>query len=314
MAALNQNFQKLTSKSLSPSKPYLESLIPLSFNKDNFFAFRNDGSRDIVLDMPLKEMPDFTRQDLSDDLHAFNVIMHMKYPGKESKSFCRGSEGINEQYLMGRVQGYSNSKDAVIYYYDEDNAETDTANPDEYENFISSVGGVMTIKVKPDELHMSGWCIPYKNSDRKKGKGKGLANDFIQILITIAELNHKRIITLECYGDDLKSLYEKKGFYVTKKENVNGNSQNSSAEMVTKYDMEYLLPDMAPGAPRPLRHSPKPRIRHRTKSANSMKYKRRGNTPHRNTQHGNTTRNTVPRNGAKNRFTHKRRVSRRKSI
>jgi hypothetical protein len=294
MAALNRHSERKNSRSTTHLEPLtLEPLMPLSFNKDNFFAFRNDGPRDTILYMPLKEMPGFTREELSSDIHAFGAIMHMKYPGNESKDFCRGSEGINEQYLMGRVQSHSYSKDAVIYYYDEENAETDTANPDEYENFISCVGGVMTITVKPHELHMSGWCIPYKNSDRKKGKGKGLASDFIQILITTAELNHKRKITLECYGDDLKALYEKKGFHVTKSENINGNSQNSNAEMVTKYDMEYLLPDMAPGAPHP-----KPRRRHRTRSANSMKLKRYGT-----------------KKRSKNTFTLKnRRVSRRKSI
>lgn len=148
---------------------------------------------------------------------------------------------------------------------------------------------------------MSGWCIPYKNSDRKKGKGKGLASDFIQIFISIAELNNKSKITLECYGDDLKDLYEKKGFHVTTSENINANSQNSNSEMVTKYNMEYLLPDMPPGAPRPLL---KHRVRYRTRSANSMK---------KPTRYGRTKRH-LPPSESRNRIRSTTRVSRRRSI
>jgi hypothetical protein len=282
MAALNHSKLRSTSGS-----NFLEPLMPLALNKDNFFAFRNDGPADTILDMTLKEKPGFTRQQLSSDIQAFNAIMYIKYPKKESMSFCRGSDGISEQYLMARVQAHASNKDAVIYYYDKDD-------PEIHEQIRSCVGGVMTIKVKPDELHMSGWCIPYKNSK------KGLASDFIQILISIAQLNNKRKITLQCYGDDLKELYEKKHFRVTNSENVT-NSQNSNSETVTKYDMERLLPEI-PGAPRPL---PIRRVRHRTRSANSVKKpKRNRKRPSANTPSDAATRKTFL----------KRRVSRPRSI
>jgi hypothetical protein len=113
----------------------------------------------------------------------------------------------------------------------------------------------MTIEIKPTFLHITGWCIPSKNSDGAKGRGKGLGQDFIRILIEIAQINDKNRITLDCYGDNLKRLYEKKGFRVISRK-VEYNSNNSNHEEMINYTMEFIVPEI------------KRRVRYRTKSAN----------------------------------------------
>jgi hypothetical protein len=191
----------------------------------------------------------------------YETIMHRKYPGRDSKSFCRGTEGISVHYLMARVQAHASQKDAVVYYYD-------TAHPESYEDDVSSmksnVGGIMTIQVKPNCLHITGWCIPSKNSDGVKGKGKGLGHDFIRILVEIAQINNKERITLECYGDDLKALYERKDFHVIG-QNIEYNSNNSNQEETIKYTMEFIVPEV------------QRRVRYRTKSANFTRERQRQN-------------------------------------
>jgi hypothetical protein len=69
------------------------------------------------------------------------------------------------------------------------------------------------------------------------------------------EINNKDRITLDCYGDDLKRLYEKKGFRVISRK-VEYNSNNSNHEEIINYTMEFIVPEI------------KRRVRYRTKSAN----------------------------------------------
>jgi hypothetical protein len=233
--------------------PRIEPFGPLRFNRSKFFTFRHDE-----LDIPLQDGP-VSRAELSREVHMYETIMYRKYPGRVSKSFCRGSEGISVHYLMARVQAHASQKDAVVYYYD-------TAHPETYEDDVSSmrsnVGGIMTIQVKPNCLHITGWCIPSKNSDGAKGKGKGLGHDFIRILVEIAQTNNKERVTLECYGDELRALYERKDFHVIGHE-VEYNSNNSNHEETIKYTMEFIVPEI------------KRRVRYRTKSANFTRQNQR---------------------------------------
>jgi hypothetical protein len=95
----------------SPIQPF----GPLRFDRSKFFTFKHE-----LIDIPLKDGP-VTRDELRNEIHKYETIVFRKYGGRDSKSFCRGSDGINEPYLMGRVQGGSRPNDAVVYYYDTEN-------------------------------------------------------------------------------------------------------------------------------------------------------------------------------------------------
>jgi len=207
----------------------LEPLKPFRFG---FYTIRHD---DIMV--PLPDGP-FTRNQLKDEIHKYSNIIYQKYKDRttldEPEALCRSSESIDERYLSGRVI----SDDIVIYYYNE-HLEGIRVNK-KSEMIESYLGGVLTIQVMSEPkygivLRGMAACVPEKN--------KGIGSEFISIFKDIAKMNNIRKITLECYGEELKKLYTRKGFRVVSLKTESPNSNNESPD--TMYQMEAIIPPAA---------------------------------------------------------------------
>lgn len=230
---------------LAPLKPYR-------------FGFYTIGHNDIAV--PLPQGP-FTRNELKDEIHKYSNIIYEKFKHRKSindnEALCRSSDSIDERYLSGRVI----SEDIVIYYYNQ-TLEGIRAKNKKNEWMESYLGGVLTIKVMRDPefgivLRGMAACVPEKN--------KGIGGEFISIFKDIAKINNITKITLECYGEELRKLYTRKGFKVVSSKKESPNSNNESPE--TMYQMEAIIPPNAwsPSAPHPSMPVPLPRELPRTR-------------------------------------------------